>query len=76
MLDLPGDRIWTVNDLAAFLKVGKGWVYARTKKSCQDPPPRCPGIADIRFDTHSRAFQLWLARQIGADVEMEDTDLV
>lgn len=64
-LDLPGPRIWTPEDLSAFLRVGKSWVYKRTQASAEDPPPRCPGIGPLRFDTHDPRFQAWLARQLG-----------
>lgn len=71
-LDLPRPRVWTAQDLAAFLRVSLSWVHKRTKKNSPDPPPRCPGISDLRFDTQNPKFQDWLARQIGADIDTED----
>ena len=68
-LGLPAPRIWTPEDLAAFLRVSVSWVHKRTKKDSDDPPPRCPGLAKLRFDTESPAFQRWVARQIGADID-------
>ena len=65
---LTTDRpIWTPKDLADYLSLSVGWVYERTKPSAVDPIPRCPGIGRVRFNTRSRAFQDWLARQIGGD---------
>jgi len=70
-LDLPGPRIWQLDDLAKFLRVGKSWVYKRTQANAEDPPPRCPGIGPLRFDTASPAFQSWLRRQLGYIDEVE-----
>ena len=69
VLDLPGPRIWTPQDLAGFLRVKVSWVHRRTAKASPDPPPRCPGVGELRFDTHSPAFQSWIARQIGLNVD-------
>jgi hypothetical protein len=70
-LNLPPPRIWTPKDLADFLRVSVSWVHRRTSKASTDPPPRCPGLSDLRFDTHSPAFQAWLSRQLGTSVDTE-----
>jgi hypothetical protein len=62
-------RIWKPSDLAEFLRVSVGWVYSRTGPSAPDPIPRCKGIRRIRFDTASKEFQGWLARNLGIDVD-------
>lgn len=64
-LQLPGPRIWTAKDLADFFGMTVFWVYKRTKEKAGDPPPRCPGIGRLRFDTHSEAFRQWMSRQLG-----------
>jgi len=71
-LNLPGPRIWTPEDLSGFLRVSKHWVYKRTSARSEDSPPRCPGITQIRFDTHNPQFQEWLARQLGYTYPVED----
>lgn len=63
-LDLPDPRIWKPKDLAKFLSVSVDWVYRRTGPSADDPIPRA-NMRLVRFDTHSREFQGWLARQLG-----------
>ena len=62
--NLPAPRIWTPQHLADFIGFGIHWVYKQTKKSSEDPPPRCQGIKQIRFDTYDPEFQRWLARQL------------
>lgn len=65
---LSADKpIWTPKDLADYLSLSLAWVYERTRPGAVDPIPRCPGITRIRFNTRSRVFQDWLARQIGGD---------
>ena len=64
-LQLPGPRIWGPRDLAKFLGFSVHWVYKRTRTGAEDPPPRCPGLRRLRFDTHSEKFLEWLMRQIG-----------
>jgi predicted DNA-binding transcriptional regulator AlpA len=63
-LQLPGPRIWRPSDLATFLGFSIHWVYKQTKSNSADPPPRCLGLSRLRFDTHSKEFREWLARQI------------
>lgn len=63
MLGLPGPRIWRLKDLAAFFGFTISWAYK--VMSSDDPPPKCPGLKRPRFDTHSPAFQWWVARQLG-----------
>ena len=72
-LSLPGPRIWTPRELAVFLRVSVSWVHKRTKKNASDPPPRCLGLAKLRFDTGSPTFQDWVRRQIRAVVDIEDS---
>lgn len=57
--------IWTVEDLAAFVGYSVYWVYKQTKKGSADPPPRCPGIKEIRFNTRDPLFREWLERRLG-----------
>ena len=57
--------IWTVEDLAAFVGYSVHWVYKQTKKESSDPPPRCPGIKELRFNTRDPRFREWLERRIG-----------
>jgi hypothetical protein len=64
-LDLPGPRIWRPQDLASFLRVSLSWVYKRTQADAEDPIPRIPGVGRLSFDTHSKAFQEWIKRQLG-----------
>jgi hypothetical protein len=69
---LPEPRIWTPKDLAAFFGMTVYWVRHQTEKKCTDPPPRVQGTSQLRFDTQSLDFLLWLARRLGIDT----TDLV
>jgi hypothetical protein len=57
--------IWTVEDLAAFVGYSVHWVYKQTKRESSDPPPRCPGIKELRFNTRDPRFREWLERRIG-----------
>ena len=55
-LNLPGPRIWTIDDLAKFLRVSRSWVEKRTKKiPHSDTKP-------ITFDTEWDEFQGWLIK--------------
>jgi predicted DNA-binding transcriptional regulator AlpA len=65
IVQLPGPRIWGPAELAEFFGFSIHWVYKITKKKATDPPPRCRGLGRLRFDTQSREFQEWIARQIG-----------
>jgi hypothetical protein len=62
---LPGPRIWTPVHLAQFFGFSIHWVYKVTSAKSSDPPPRCPGVSRLRFDTDSLEFQEWLKRQLG-----------
>jgi hypothetical protein len=73
-LDLPGPRIWRLKELAAFFGFTMSWAYKIM--SSEDPPPRCPGLRRPRFDTHSPAFQLWVARQLGYYTSSVDTPAI
>lgn len=64
-LDLPGPRVWRVDDLANFLRVSKSWIYQRTTASAEDPIPRIPGVGRLSFDTHDPRFVEWMRRQLG-----------
>lgn len=57
--------IWSVEDLASFVGYSVHWVYKQTKKGSSDPPPRCPGIKEIRFNTRDPLFLAWLERRLG-----------
>lgn len=63
---LAADRLWNVQDLADYLRVSVHWVYKRTREGAIDPPPRCPGIRRLRFNTRDQNFRAWLERQVGA----------
>jgi hypothetical protein len=71
VLALPGPRIWRLKDLAAFFGFTMSWAYK--VMSSDDPPPKCPGLKRPRFDTHSPAFQWWVARQLGYSGRPVDT---
>ena len=74
MLALPGPRIWRLKDLAGFFGFTMSWAYK--VMSSDDPPPKCPGLKRPRFDTHSPAFQQWLARQLGyCDRSVDTSDI-
>lgn len=62
-LDLPDPRIWTPEDLASFFRLSVHWVRKVSKSD--DPPPRIGGVRHLRFDTHSKEFQEWIARKLG-----------
>lgn len=64
-IQLPGPRIWGPADLAKFFGFTIHWTYKITRKKAMDPPPRCPGLGRLRFDTQSREFQEWMMRQLG-----------
>jgi hypothetical protein len=64
-LNLPEPRIWKAKHLAEFMGVSISWVYKRTEAGAEDPIPRIPGVGRLSFDTHSTAFQDWIARQLG-----------
>ncbi len=66
-------HIWTVQDLADYLQVSKGWVYKRTGKNWPDPIPRCPGIGKPRFNTRSVEFLGWMERLVGT-FKTDDVD--
>jgi hypothetical protein len=55
----PADII-TPDELAAYLRVAKSWVYSR--RVSDDPPPACLK-RPLRFDTTSAGFLAWLGRQ-------------
>jgi hypothetical protein len=57
--------IWTAEDLAAFVGYSIYWVYKQTQKGSTDPPPRCPGIKELRFNTRDPRFREWLERRLG-----------
>jgi hypothetical protein len=65
-------RIWTPDDLKAFLNVSLSWIYNHTSKKALDPIPRCKGLRLLRFDTASKEFQSWLKRNLG--VELDGTE--
>ena len=65
LVGLPPPRVWKPKDLADFLGVSISWVYKRTEAKADDPIPRIPGVGQLRFDTHSPAFQAWIERQLG-----------
>ncbi len=72
---LPAPRIWMAEDLARFLNYSIHFVYNQTRRSRADRPPRCPNMREIRFDTHSLEFLLWLAARLGIDVsDLEGED--
>ena len=73
-LQLPGPRIWKPKYLADFLGYSLHWVYKRTKSGAEDPPPRCPGLGRLRFDTESEAFQDWIIRQMGNPFRVDNED--
>lgn len=58
-----GSRIWSAEDLARHFGFSIHWVYKITRKKAIDPPPRCPGLGRLRFDTSAKNFQDWMARQ-------------
>lgn len=64
-VQLPGPRIWTPAHLARFFGLSIHWVYKVTSAKGGDPPPRCPGVSRLRFDTQSKEFQEWVKRQLG-----------
>ena len=66
MLDLPGPRIWSPQDLANFLGMSIHWVRKRTESKAEDPIPRVAGVGRLRFDTHSPAFQQWPRRLLSS----------
>ncbi len=57
--------IWTGEDLAAFVDHSIYWVYKQTQKGSADPPPRCPGMKVLRFNTRDPRFREWLERRLG-----------
>ena len=61
----PPPFIWTAEDLAAFVGYSVFWVYKQTKRGNTDPPPRCPGIKELRFNTRDPRFREWLERRLG-----------
>lgn len=65
--DLPEPRIWTPTHLAEFFGMTVYWVRHQTERKCTDPPPRVQGTFQLRFDTHSLEFLMWLARRLGID---------
>lgn len=77
-LQLPGPRIWGPVRLARFVGFSIHWVYKRTRAGAFDPPPRCPGLNRLRFDTESEEFREWLQRQIGhpSPIDGDDDDEV
>lgn len=64
--ELSEPRIWGPQHLADFCGLSIHWVYKITKSSSPDPPPRCSGLGRLRFDTHSKDFQDWIARRISS----------
>ena len=54
-------RLWTPEDLAAYLGVEPGWVYRRTgpKSKKRIPHLKMDGKL-IRFDPESQLFKQWL----------------
>jgi len=57
-LNLPPPRIWTIDDLAKFLRVSRSWVEKRTRQiPHSDTKP-------ITFDTEWDEFLEWLRKVI------------
>lgn len=53
-------KLWTPDDLAAFLGVGKKWVYNRTRRNGPERIPHKKMGKLLRFDPDSQEFKKWL----------------
>lgn len=72
-LNLPGPRIWLIEDLASYLRMSPSWVEKRLETKAKDRIPRIPGVSHVRFDTESPIFQAWMRRTLGiVDSEVDD----
>jgi hypothetical protein len=67
-LELP--RFCTVEQLATEFGFTPHWIYKLNKRG--KGPPRLPNVRPYRYDTHSRAFRIWL-ESIGVDLEPFDS---
>ena len=60
---------WTIDELAKFLRVGRSWIYDRTRENGPELIPHIKVGKYLRFDPDSERFQGWLEdHQVGADV--------
>jgi hypothetical protein len=62
MTDKIRPKLWTMDDLATYLGVPRGWVYARTQSEGPEPIPHLKLGKYCRFNPESPAFQSWLKR--------------
>ncbi|HWP42747.1 MAG TPA: helix-turn-helix domain-containing protein [Blastocatellia bacterium] len=53
-------KLWTPEDLAGFLGVGKKWVYNRTRRNGPERIPHKKMGKLLRFDPDSTEFKKWL----------------
>ena len=67
-LNLPLPRIWTIDDLAKFLRVSRSWVEKRTKKIPHS------NTKPITFDTEWDEFQEWLRKVIRPEIDRSNTN--
>jgi hypothetical protein len=68
-LSIPSNaHTWNPEELAERLRVSKFWVYNRTKKNAENPPPRI-NRHRLYFNLDSLEFLRWLAGELGIPVD-------
>ena len=62
-------RLWTKEDLMAFLRVTDKYIYKHTQSTAKDRIPHLKLGTLLRFDPESQEFKTWLDQHRRATVD-------